>query len=271
MLGLLYNRNETIWKGYYVLKSLVNFRDMGGMKTKDGKTVKHKRLLRSGEIIRISEADKEELQNAYQLRHIIDLRSEGEALRAPDDKIDGAVYRNIILYEKKEQKVEAPGEKEFRKLTDRNLVIDFMIKVYEHLITDPHALEGFSELIQVAKNNEEGSLIFHCFAGKDRTGIAAAILYSLLGVSEEDILKEYLLTNEIRREKNEEILAIERAEGKTKEHLAALKVSYEVFPQYLEKVFEVARNKSGSLFGYVKEYMHATDRDIEQLRAMYLE
>lgn len=255
------------------MKSLINFRDLGGVKTKDGRTVKYSRLLRSGEIVGVDECDIKKLRDEYDLRCIIDLRSEGEAERAPDHEIDGVEYVNILLYQpdKVERKAQTAEEKEFRKLTDPKKVESFMTGVYENLITNPFALNGFSRFIKLVRDNREGSVIFHCFAGKDRTGIAAAILYAILGVGKEEIMGDYLLTNEARRERNDQILAKAREEGKTEDHLKALAVSYEVRSAYLEKVFEITEAKSGSFLEYIQKNMDVSDDDIETIRNNYLE
>lgn len=255
------------------MKSLVNFRDLGGVKAEDGRTVKLKRLLRSGEIVGVDECDIEKLKDEYDLRYIIDLRSEGEAERAPDHEIDGVEYVNISLYkpDDADRKAQTAEEKEFRKLTDPKKVEIFMTGVYENLVTNPFSLDGFSRFVKLVRDNREGSIIFHCFAGKDRTGIAAAILYTILGVKQEDIMGDYMLTNELRRERNNIVLAKAREEGKSEEHLKALAVSYEVRDAYLEKVFEITNAKSGSFLAYIKEYMDVSDSDIEAIRNNYLE
>lgn len=253
-----------------LLKSLVNFRDLGGKMAADGRMVQPRRLLRSGEIVGVEEGDIQALRYEYMLRHIVDLRSAEEVRRAPDQPIDGAEYHNILLHRPREVRPAAPEEKEFRKLHDPKQVEAFMVGVYEQLITDHFALRGFSNFLRLVRDNEEGAVIFHCFAGKDRTGIAAAMLYAVLGVGKEGIMEDYLLTNELRREKNNELLEKAREEGKTENHLKALAVSYEVRPSYLQKVFEVTEQKDGTFLEYIKRNMNISDDDTAKIRHNYL-
>jgi len=252
------------------LRELVNFRDMGGVKTSDGREVKRRRLLRSGELVGLSNEVKKELYDVYSLRCIVDLRGEGEVLDRPDDKIEDVRYLNIQLHEKSERRAVAPEEKEFRKLKEASAVVEFMTGIYERMITNPFSLRGFSGFVKAALDNTEGALLFHCYAGKDRTGVAAAILYTLLGVSKNDIYEDYLMTNILRKEKNDEILARARADGNDEARLAALKTSYEVCGEYLERVYEIASEKSGSFLRYIMEHMYVSDAEIDRLRENYL-
>ena len=249
----------------------MNFRDLGGLVTIDGKIIKHKRLLRSGELLDLPVSDITKLKEIYNLRKIVDFRSQSEVERFPDDTIDGVSYINIFLHENQTQKAVAPSQKEFRKLRERQLVIDFMTKVYDRMLRSPFTIDGFARFIKVVKDNKEGSILFHCYAGKDRTGVAAAIVYTILGVSKESIIEEYMLTNESRKEENERILAKAFEEDPDEKYIEALKVSYEVVPEYLEYYFSEAEKISGSLLQYIKDNMHISDEDIVEIRKNYLD
>ena len=253
------------------MKGLVNFRDMGGVKTMDGRTVKHKRLLRSGEVVLIPQEDILELKNRYDLKVIVDFRSEAEVERVPDDNIEGVYYHNIFLHMRQPQRAVPPGEKEFRKLRKKAEVIAFMTNVYDRLIKAPFTLGAFARFIEVVKDNLNGAILFHCYAGKDRTGVAAAILYSILGVEEDEILREFLLTNKLRKAANEVILQKIREIDNDEEYLEALKVSYEVVPEYLEHVFSETTGCAGSMLNYIMQNMNVTEEDILNLRSNYLE
>jgi len=253
------------------LKNLVNFRDLGGVKTKDGHTVKKRRLLRSGELVGLCDEAASELLENHDLRLIVDLRSEGEVHNAPDDHFDGVRYKNVLLHKRNERPPVAPGEKEFRKLREVTQVIEYMKNAYENMVSNPFAIEGYSEFIRLAAENKEGALLFHCYAGKDRTGVAAALLYTLLGVSKEAVIYEYMLTNGQRKAENERILEKARQQGKDEAGLAVLKISYEVCPEYLERVYEIADEKSGSFLRYIMDNMGVTKADVAELKRNYLE
>ena len=253
------------------MKKLVNFRDMGGQKTSDNRTVRYRRLLRAGEPVGLPEEDILQLKNEYNLRIIVDFRSQPEVERVPDDQIDGVEYKNIYLREAGETKAVPPGEKEFRKLRDKELVVRFMIGIYDNLLKHPFTQQAFSRFIEVVRDNTEGAILFHCYAGKDRTGIAAAIIYTLLGVPEDSILSEYLLTNILRQAENEAIIRKIREIDPDEDYLEALKVSYEVRAEYLEYIFNETRKSDGSLLNYIKTHMGVSSGDIDILRENYLQ
>ena len=244
---------------------------MGGLQTSNGMKLSYHRLLRAGEVVGLPYEDIKELKECYNLKTIVDFRSQSEVERVPDDVIEGVEYKNIYLHEMRNQKAVPPGQKEFRKLRERQQVIDFMTNVYDRLIKTPFTLSAYRDFIQVVRDNEEGSILFHCYAGKDRTGVAAAIIYSILGMSKDVILEEFLLTNELRKEVNERIIAKVRQEDPDEEYLDALKVSYEVDPSYLEHVFSEAERISGSMIEYIKENIGISDNDIQEIRTNYLE
>jgi len=244
---------------------------MGGLTSSDGRTVKFKRLLRSGELVNLPESDIRDLKERFDLKVIVDFRSVGEVEKVPDDIIEGTIYNNINLHEKQNQKAVPPSQKEFRKLREKQLVIDFMTNVYDRLIKTPFTLNAYSRFIRLLRDNTDGAVLFHCYAGKDRTGVAAAIVYTLLGISEEDILEEFLLTNEFRRQANEILLKKAKEEDPDVTFLEALKISYEVVPEYLLHVFNETKKASGSFIQYIKDNMNVNDYDIETIKNNYLE
>lgn len=83
------------------LKTLVNFRDLGGYSTGDGRVLQPKRLLRSGEVVGLSNQDANILTTNFKLEHIIDLRSAEEISEKPDDSLENVAYTNIDIMKKK--------------------------------------------------------------------------------------------------------------------------------------------------------------------------
>lgn len=112
--------------------------------------------------------------------------------------------------------------------------------------------------------------MFHCFAGKDRTGIAAAIVLHILGVSKEDIIKDYLQTNQQRQEANQAIIAGLVKKGLSAEGEKAILIALSVSEDYLLNAFSVAKDSYGSFDNYIKEAIKINYDEQEQLRQIYL-
>ncbi|MCL1831170.1 MAG: tyrosine-protein phosphatase, partial [Oscillospiraceae bacterium] len=237
----------------------------------DGRIVKIKRLLRAGELVGICSEDKQDLKDNYDLKLIVDFRSIGEVAKYPDDEIEGVGYINNYLHKPQPENAPPPSQKEFRKLREIAKVVEYMTNVYDRLLRNPFTIDALSRFIDIVKDNREGAILFHCYAGKDRTGVAAAILYSLLGVTRADILAEYMLTNHLRKKENERLLQKAKEKDDDPQYLEALKVTYEVLPQYLEHYLDNAEAISGSVISYIQTHMNVTDDDIVSLRDNYLE
>lgn len=248
-------------------EKLVNFRDLGGIKTTDGKVIQEKRILRSGELVGLTEKDKTTLLDVYHLKNIIDFRGDDELAKRPDDILEGTNYYHIDIMKKEKKK---SNQETFEKEMHSMHPDELMNYIYREIIVDQNASAGYRQFIDILLNQEEGSSIFHCFAGKDRTGIGAAIILTLLGVSKEDIFKDYLETIEARKAHNEQLVAQKRAAGATEEQLEHLRIMMSVKADYLEVAYETATKEYGSFEAYIQKAIGVTSEEQEQLKALYL-
>ncbi|MGI6152681.1 MAG: tyrosine-protein phosphatase [Christensenellaceae bacterium] len=251
------------------MDSVANFRDLGGIKNRAGKTIRKKRLLRSGELTGLSDTDQRILADEYGLLKVVDFRLADEAKRSPDRLPQGVEYFNIDII--KNAHKYATSFSQFESIRSIKQVHGYMCKSYEMMTMDEGAQEGYAAFIKHALSMpEEGSLLFHCFAGKDRTGIAAAILLTLLDVSEEEIFKDYMKTNEERAAANKEILSREKHLKKSEEELAVLQSFLLVEKEYLEYAFDTVCQKYGSFLEYIRQALAVTDEDIAKMQELYL-
>lgn len=171
------------------IKGSLNFRDFGGYQTTDGGTIKKGKLFRCGMLTGISGAGRDEF-TALDIGVICDLRRADEVEGAPtptDAPFDVRVHIPI-----------APGSSmDLRaSFTNPNMTtqhrIEYMCEITREIARD-HVAE-YKLLVEHLLNTDNGFLL-HCTAGKDRTGFGAAIILSALGVPEEHIFDDYLLTN----------------------------------------------------------------------------
>jgi protein tyrosine/serine phosphatase len=118
----------------------------------------------------------------------------------------------------------------------------------------------------------EGPIVVHCAAGKDRTGLICALTHHVAGVSADDIMADYLLTNdEVRLARKMSFLGpwLRDTVGKTVDD-EALRVAVSVHPQYLETAFGVIREAHGSLDGYLRDVLGVDDALRERLHTRLL-
>ena len=119
----------------------------------------------------------------------------------------------------------------------------------------PRFAEFFAHLLRSAEPT-----VFHCTAGKDRTGFAAALLLKAVGVSDEEVMRDYLLTNERLQ------LPEGSRMGLTRE---AMEVLWRVQPAFLQAALDEVQVRYGSLEGYFREGLALRDAEREHLRALY--
>lgn len=224
----------------------LNFRDFGGYQTATGGTVRKGRLFRCGMMNGIGEQGRNEFAN-LDIGVICDLRRDDEAEGAPtpiDAPFDVRVHIPI-----------APGSSmDLRaSFSDPNSTtqhrIDFMREITRQIARDH--IPQYQQLVQELLNVENGFLL-HCTAGKDRTGIGAAVILYALGVPEDHIFDDYLLTNTAT-----ELFAAMKP--RFEENYGGLvtdddlRVVAGVQRDYLEAALETIHEHFGSMDGYLEE------------------
>ncbi|SHO48667.1 tyrosine-protein phosphatase [Anaerocolumna xylanovorans] len=246
----------------------VNFRDLGGLKGKDGRRIRPFSILRSGELVKLSVKDREILAKEYQLKTIVDLRGEKEYSVNPDDDILGTVYHNIDILKKIHETGADLGSLE--SVRDVHGANFHMNSLYEQMVSNEGAQRGFREFLELLLKQREGAFLFHCFAGKDRTGLAAAIILTILDVSKDDIFTDYLKTNELRREENLRLLGKLKNQGLSDEQCSIVEIALTVNEEYLKTAYQAAEKQYGSFSGYITRALKVTKEEEEELQRRYL-
>ena len=249
-----------------------NFRELGGYEADEGKHVKWGQIWRGIPTCKLTgEADRAKL-DALGLRLILDLRSTEEARREPDYVPDGARLVQIcgLCAEDGREISFAPDDiaalmKGRKENADGSFFVETM---YERMLFGNKA---FKELFRALEAGET-PILFHCSAGKDRTGVAAMLILLALGASDETICADYERTNLCRKAEIEARLAAhadEIAKDPRREnfHRSAAGVSPEAAPFVLRTI----RAKYGSAENYLEKEYGLTPARLMRLRRMYLE
>lgn len=251
------------------LEGAINFRDIGGYTTTSGKKILTNKIYRSAEISTLTDHDLKELKNKH-ISTVIDFRGTKEAKAAPDRLPEGAHY---FLCPAGSEDVDNSNYDAFLekiKNNDQSFMTDFYGKEGIKYFGDRYRLL-FQKLL--ATPNTE-SILYHCTAGRDRTGMATALLYYILEVPMETIIQDYLASNEFLKQKkksgkddsDKSFKAMIEKTGLDKETLEdriALK------PEYLNLFFTTIQNKYGSVENFLKEEMGISSHDITKLRQKF--
>jgi protein-tyrosine phosphatase len=165
-----------------VLEGAFNFRDLGGYPAAQGRTIAWRRLFRSDGLSRLTANDLLTLVDLG-IETVVDLRTAGERERdsMPDGPFTPAVHHLPMMDV-------LPTEDELTSWVDE----DFLIGRYSQMLDDGSA--AIAEAVRVLSAPHAVPAVFHCAAGKDRTGILAAVVLGLLGVPDDVIADDYAMS-----------------------------------------------------------------------------
>ncbi|WP_207694740.1 protein-tyrosine phosphatase [Enterococcus sp. DIV0212c] len=232
--------------------TITNFRDIGGIKNKDGKQIKKDVFLRSGELSNLTKEDERRLETTYRLGKIIDLRSEAEVEERPDMSVPKAEYIHIDILEDIQDEGASIGD--FVKIGSPEKSASYMEKLYEDIALNGTSQKGYNKFFkEILALPKQESILFHCFAGKDRTGIAALLVLETLNVSREAIYTDYLLTNNLRKKENAMILEQAKKADLEEANLEALHVALNVDSSYLDNFYQTVEKQYGDMSTYLKQ------------------
>ncbi len=232
---------------------LHNFRDLGGYRAGDGRTVGWGRLYRSDSLGKLGEGADWERFRGLGVRTVIDLRYPWEiAAKGRVPQAAGVEYLNLSVEHRPYDQAEIdPGLDPWRFLADRYAEVAF-----DGAVELRRALEVIA--------SDSGPLVFHCASGKDRTGLLAGLVLGLLGVAEEDILADFALT-ELATDR---LLADWRAAnpGRTMGWPGYGRAPAEVMRLFLAELAA----RYGSLHGYAVQHLKVDEELVDGLRARLL-
>lgn len=233
-----------------LLQGASNFRDLGGYATTDGRRVRHGRVFRSDHLAGLSAADVALLQG-WGLSHSMDFRGVDERAATP---YAVAGVQNIAL------SIEPTVVRKVKELLDQGVVpshddaVVLMCETYRDFVNHNSAAFGqfFRQLL-----THRTPQVFHCTAGKDRTGFAATLLLSALKVDRATILHDYLLTNALyqRTHTQEGVLPT-----------AVRNVLWQVQPEFLAAALSEVDQGHGGMDAYLRGPIGLSASDLAQLQ-----
>ena len=255
------------------MASLPNLRDLGGWATQDGGHVRTGLVYRSTELDKLQGDDMDAFAKLG-IRTVFDLRIESERTAQPDRVPEGTeeVVCDVLADSKDSAPAQLPrvlsDPSAAEELLGGGKAVAMFEKGYREIVGLPSALTAYRRFFTDLASEEHRPALFHCTTGKDRTGWAAATLLSLLGVPEEDVLREYLLTNDELVPQLQPVLDKFKAEGGDPE---LLEPAIGVRREYLEAGVDEMRKRFGSLEGYFADGLGIDAAAQQELRAIFVE
>lgn len=229
-----------------------NFRDLGSIKTKDHTFIKEHLLIRTDELSQLSDDDLNLLAD-LNVKTIVDFRTEMERSQSVDkvpSTVKNEVHLDIMAANMNAfmTKIQS-GENDYKGLLKH---------FYTDLITSDNAIAEYQRFFKILQNPENTSVVYHCTAGKDRTGIATALILESLNVDRAIIEYDYLLSNRFLESKYAHYI----------EQNPALADLFLVNKEYLEHAFEVIEKQYYSTNDYLTDILKV---DIDLMKKIYTE
>ncbi|HEY6740657.1 MAG TPA: tyrosine-protein phosphatase [Actinopolymorphaceae bacterium] len=258
--------------GDLALDGAPNSRDLGGLPTTDGRVVRNGVALRAESLVSLTDADLDTLRRMG-IRTVVDFRGASEIAvsgvgRLPD--VDGAAPNRLQL------PVFEPGHDIYTALallvrgTDPAVVERefgdgkaerLMLECYRWFVRDPGARLPFARTLRLLASRTDSPLLFHCTAGKDRTGWMAVVLLTALGVEPEAVVADYLRSND------HQVFDLEDPDGLDPR---LVRPFLEVRPDYLSAAFDQIERDFGDFGGFLERGLGVDAATLERLRTHLL-
>lgn len=262
---------------------IVNLRDLGGYEVEGGKRVKTGMLIRSANLADATDADIAYLES-LPVTLVVDFRTEVDLKGKADMDVPGARYVNIPVDASGNAAADA-SEEEIKKVTGRKKfevkkVIMFAAfnerakaiarEMYPTLLFNPECQRQFARFLRLVVETENGTVLYHCTQGKDRTGIASALLLTALGASRETIVADFDATNKVYEKDVKKYSRRVRFMGGKEEEIAVVKSFLGANTENFIKALDTVDRQYGSMESYLKGPMGLTDDDLQILKNRYL-
>ena len=249
------------------LDGAANARDLGGYQTRDGRRVRWGVLYRSDALGELSDDDLVYLER-LDLRRVVDFRSELERDREPD-RLPSSV-------ESTWQPIAGEGL-DPRELQDQLMsgdvsedqAADWLIQGNRAFVTEFAPV--YARFLRELAEPEATPTLFHCTAGKDRAGFAAALVLLSLDVPRETVMRDYLLTNQYLEPKTQRMLRVIRVASLFRADPDDVRPLFEARPSYLEAAFATIDAEYGGVDRYLREGLGIDDATLARLRTQLLE
>lgn len=259
-------------------EGLTNARDLGGLPVAGG-AVRPGLLLRTGKLADATPTDCERLASMG-LTRVYDFRSNAEASTSPDPMMPGVQNVRLLpldglapgITRDDASDMEAMKALFKRSVKDPDAITAYMTDMYARLVSEPFGLETYSRFLDDLAKREpgEGMVLWHCSAGKDRAGVAAALLLTCLGADRQTIADDYLLTNRFVEPGIQDMLKRHVPRLFRRRMEPSMRQFFEARIEYLDGMWRIMEEECGSAAAFLRERLGVDDAKRVRLRELYV-
>lgn len=251
------------------LQKVRNIREFGGLVNKEGKRIKNKCCIRSASLGKMTKKDLVVLLNEYQVRQIIDLRTEAEIKEMGKGCLDDYVTRyNYSIFTEETVCIDR----------DKGMNPRYMLKnlpdmgeLYRFAVKNPYSRDMLSKSLHTICNHEQGAILWHCTEGKDRCGMVSALFLSILDVDREQIYQDYLLTNVTSEGKATRFHALILFLTRQQDKADKIRGIFRAEKRYIQDFFSQIEEDYGDVETFLEREMGITPELRAKAKKFYLE
>jgi protein-tyrosine phosphatase len=254
-----------------VLEGVRNFRDIGGHRTVDGRRVRTGQVFRAAHFAEATDADLAVLESLG-IRVVIDFRGPAEIAAEGEDRLwPGARLVSIPMHDPARGNdirtllYESPPEV-VAEVYGEGRAAEAMTKGSVFFVTDADRVDQFGLMFRTIID-AEGPAVFHCAAGKDRTGWGASLMLLALGVPEQTVVDHYLESNLHRRDRSDRLRQFEAAGF----DMEILQPFFDVREEYKRAALDAVEQHWGGIDGYLRDGLRITDDELARFRERMLD
>lgn len=256
-------------------KKVQNFRDLGGIPCADGiHRVSFGKLFRSGHAGKVHPKNIRELRDTFGIVSIADLRTAQEILEKPDIIADEIAYEHLPTLTNEQnptinKKTRLAVLKRYSALPDG--ARGYLMDTYRMLVDQPIAVDAYRRILNLMAEKPAGGLLWHCTQGKDRTGMTTAIVLMALGVSREEIMRDYMQKELLHKLQNVGIFILITLLMGSVKMAKSLNCCMTAKKEFLQAAFEKIDSLYGGDEGYLRDCLGIDPEQQALLRETYCE
>jgi protein-tyrosine phosphatase len=255
-----YGKNEA--DKVFRIRKVTNFRTVGNLKNTEGRILKEGKLYRSAHLHKLKKRSFNALEELG-IKEIIDLRNSKEIAQKPDQLPDEITYKKYSAFEDEGDQLAQAKKLVLKGKVNAADADKRMMDFYREYVTENP--EVIKKIITGILESDQ-PVLYHCTAGKDRTGITTALILAILKFDQETIYNEYLLSNNYRKD-----LVQKRLKLASNLHFLYPKMDLQVLEKlswvekrYLDAAFEEINKKYGSTDAYIQQVLGISDTKREE-------
>ncbi|MBQ3416879.1 MAG: tyrosine-protein phosphatase [Ruminococcus sp.] len=260
------------------LNSIKNARELGGYITADGRRIKNGVLLRTAYLNGISDEDVRQLREVYRVQHIIDFRMEMEMVGTEDPTIGGARYHHLNVIDpstfpdREDEDVDVGALGLAQSVAMSEQIGAFDGRMYIGFLSNSSGRQAYADFFRILLSADpDRAVLWHCTSGKDRTGLAAMLLLSALGVDEEVVIEDYMLTNTYNAKRIEKARQMLKEQGFDDAFIEkAILVLDAISERTMRTAIAYLKKEYGSVVGYIRDGLKINQEEIDSLKEKYL-